>query len=246
MERRIPRRFEPLSDFELEAYVCGELSGAALERVERELATNAELRQYLELRQRTREEFVAKHPLQLPAADSGVPPRPKTNSRRGVVAAWALGSALAAAGVLAVVVPHPSRDSEVSIARDTVRVKGEVFRADLYVKRGEQVWKHRPELGLRPGDQLRLQVESSHASYLTLLGRDAHRQIHTYYAGLRTQAGVYTVPDSLMLDSQEGDEQWLLVLSEQPLSADSLVQRFERDELTDLDHVLFTIRKDPP
>ena len=54
MQVRIQGRFYPLSDYELEAYLCEELEGEARARVEEALARSPELRAYIAQRQAAR------------------------------------------------------------------------------------------------------------------------------------------------------------------------------------------------
>src|SRR6185312_6857410 len=76
-------------------------------------------------------------------------------------------------------------------AADAVRVKGDPgVVVQLAVKRGDQVWQHREEVPLRPGDRLMLALNSD-AGYVSLLGRDVAGHITTYYDALPTEAEVY-------------------------------------------------------
>jgi hypothetical protein len=233
---RIRRRFEPLADFELEAYLCDELAPEERARVERAFAEQPELRTYVEGRLAAREAFAAQHPLQLGSA--------RGRSRRRLALGLGAG-ALAAAAALLLVLPLDAPAHPVRV--DTVRIKGRSpLRAELFVKRGEQVWKFRPELGLRAGDRVRVVIEREQPGYLTLLGRDARGRVSVYYEGIPTAAGRYAVPDSLILDAQEGDEQWLLIVTPEPPAADSYRDGFARAELPEAEHALFMLHKESP
>jgi hypothetical protein len=60
------------------------------------------------------------------------------------------------------------------------------------------------------------------------------------------QTGRFEVPDSLILDSQQGDEQWLLVLAHQPLPASVYAEPFALGRMPDQPHLLFEIHKEAP
>ena len=57
MRTRVKGQFEPLSDFEIEAYLCGDLGPQDQERVAAAIAASAELQEYIRQRQAEREEF---------------------------------------------------------------------------------------------------------------------------------------------------------------------------------------------
>lgn len=237
MKSRIPRRFEPLSDFEIEAYLCGELDAAASGDVEHQAALNAGLRAYIDERQRARAAFAARHPLRI----EPLPPRKRA---RNLALAFPL---LAAAVVLVAVVPwQPTADPLQPGAADAVRVKGTPGLAiQLAVKRGDAVWQHREAIPLREGDQLMLALNSG-AGYVSLLGRDAAGRITTYYDALRTEGGRFVAPGSLTLDAQAGDELWLVVVSSQPIAAAVYAASWNRGAPIEAAHTFIRIRKDAP
>ena len=233
MKVRIQGKFHPLSDFELEAYLCEESGPAERERVELAIAKNPELGAYIAERRAARAEFAARYPL--PA---------RSSQRQAPWKLWLAGSALAAAA--AVLLLPTTRSHPPAATPDTVRAKGNSLNAELYVKRGSDVWQHRPEVSLQPGDALRLQVVSTHAGYLTLLGRDSSGLVSVHYDRLVTSGGRYTAPDSLILDAEGGDEQWLLVFDRDAQPAGAFTEAFARGQLPDSPHALFQLRKAQP
>src|SRR6185312_12853505 len=131
-------------------------------------------------------------------------------------------------------------------AADAVRVKGDPgVVVQLAVKRGDQVWQHREEVPLRPGDRLMLALNSD-AGYVSLLGRDVAGHITTYYDALPTEGGRFVAPDSLTLDGQAGDELWLVVFSPQPTAAEVYAESWKHDAPIAAAHTLIRLRKDTP
>ena len=137
MNPQIRGPFYPVPDIDIEAYLCGDLDGAARRALEAELEQNPKLQAYLTDRRRERAKFLESNPfsLQLPAE----------SRRRDGSVVW--GGLLAAVALLAVFIPGRTQLPPTSwpdAARDTVRVKGSALSVDLFVKRGEQVFRHRP------------------------------------------------------------------------------------------------------
>ncbi|HTU63827.1 MAG TPA: hypothetical protein VMF89_35425 [Polyangiales bacterium] len=228
MKARGPRRFPPFSDFELEAYLCDELSADARARVQRALEQDAALQSYIADRQRARAVFAERYPLQ-------------RRRRRWPAALSILGAAAIAAASLLLVLQTPAAPP------DTVRVKGHSeLRAALSVRRGEHVWTYRPEQALRAGDQLMLSLDSDVPGYVTLLGRDARGEIAVYFDGLEAPGGRFVAPSSLTLDAALGEELWLVVLSPQRRAAEEYFEQLARDQPPDVPHAYFRLRKEPP
>lgn len=235
LQVRIRGRFHPLSDFELEAYLCEELDAAGRARVEETLARSQELQAYIDERRAARASFAERHPLS------------RRRSQR-LAAGWKLwlaGSALAAAAAL-LSVSLPTSRRVPGGGLDTVRAKGNTLQAELYVKRGDAVWVHQPEIAVQPGDALRLQVVSTRAGYLTLLGRDASGRVSVYYDQLVTSGGRFSAPDSLILDAGGGDEEWLLVFDPQARPASDYGQAFAHGELPEAAHAVFRLHRAQP
>jgi hypothetical protein len=225
-------RFAPFSDFELEAYLCDELSTDARARIEAALEHDAVLKGYIADRQRARASFAERHPLKR---------RPSPGRRRLMTTLSLLAAAaVAAVGVIGVL-QTPSHPP------DTVRVKGHSeLRALLSVRRGQQVWTYQPEQALRAGDQLMLSLESDIPGYVTLLGRDARGEIVVYFDGLEAPGGRFVAPSSLTLDAALGEELWLVVLSPQRRAAEEYSDQLARDQPPDVPHRYFRLRKEPP
>lgn len=223
-------RFAPFSDFELEAYLCEELSPDARARIEAAIEHDADLRGYIAERQRSRASFVERHPLQR---------RPRSRAFPTVLSLVA-AAAIAALGLSGVLHTPPQ-------SPDTVRVKGHSeLRAVLSVRRGQQVWTYQPEQALRAGDQLMLSLDSDIPGYVTLLGRDARGEIVVYFDGLEAPGGRFVAPSSLTLDAALGEELWLVVLSPQRRAAEEYSNQLARDQPPDVPHAYFRLRKEPP
>ena len=242
MRDQVRGPFYPVRDIEIEAYLCGELHGAARGRLEAELERNAKLKAYVEDRRREQASFLARHPftLQLPATAS---------QRRDGSVIW--GGLLAAVALLALILPGRSRvEPELTpwpyAERDTVRVKGNTLSADLFVKRGETVFRYRPGTALRAGDRVRISIESPSSGYLSVFGRDARGQVSVYYSALLTTSGRYTVPDSLILDDADGDEQWVLVHAADMQPIDRYVDAFTHGRDLNAPHAVIQLHKETP
>jgi len=230
MKARVARRFEPFSDFELEAYLCDELPPEARARVEAALEQDDVLKGYLSERQRARATFADRYP------------RWRQPRRRLLSVALAVLGAAALA--LLVALPNLGPNGEV---RDTVRVKGRTeLRALLSVKRGQEVWAYKPEQALRAGDQIMLSLDSDSPGYVTLLGRDARGEIAVYFEKLETPGGYFVAPTSLTLDAALGDELWLVVLSTRRRAAQEYFAPLQREGPLDDPHAYFRLRKEQP
>jgi hypothetical protein len=252
MRTRVTGRFASFSDFELEAYLCMELSPERRAAIDRAAEVDAALSAYLVERAEARAQFAAAHPLRLPSR-AAAPARARAwqQARRWLllpaVAApalvfalwWSAGTqgARSAAG-------H-ARDSAPGV-RDTIRVKGPELAVRLYVKRGEFVFQPRPDEVLKPGDRVRLSVDSARTGYLSVLSRDERGAVSVYYDQLPVQPGRFTVPDSLVLDAATSDEVWLVVLAAQPQPAARYSPAFAAGRAPDDTHVLLTVRKEKP
>lgn len=242
MREQIRGPFAPVRDIEIEAYLCGELDGSSRKALEAELERSDALSAYVAERQRARGRFLENHPfsLQLPAA---------APQRRDGSVIW--GGLLAAVAVLSLIVPAKPVRAPVETAwpeasRDTVRVKGDALSAELFVKRDAEVFRYRPGVALRPGDRVRISVESQRPGYLSVFGRDARGHVSVYYAGLLTSSGRYTVPDSLILDETDGDEQWVLVHSTDVQPIERYVDAFTRGEPLGVPHAILQLHKEVP
>lgn len=203
MRTRVKGRFEPLSDFEIEAYLCGDLGPEDTKRVEAAAAESAELRKYIQERQDEREDFFLAHPrLRLPEA-------PKRVTPQRIMVAVASAAIMAAFVVTLVFWAAPDKGGQIE---SSIRAMGTV-KATLTVQREGRTFQHREGVLLREGDRVRLSVESPQSGHLTVLARSHGGKFEVYYDALRTTAGDYTVPDSLILDDQVGMEDWFIILA---------------------------------
>jgi hypothetical protein len=230
----------PVRDLDIEAYLCGELEGAARRGFELELERSPELQVYLDERILARSRFLREHPLRLPL--TAAPQRKHDGS-----VLW--GGLLAAVAVAALFVPgRPVRDHDFvrlpSATEDTVRVKGNTLAAELFVKRGETVFRYRPGTVLQPQDRVRLSVECPSSGYLTVFGRDGSGEVSVYYAGLLTSPGRYTVPDSLILDDVDGDEEWVLVFALEAEPVERYIDAFTNGQPIGAAHAIFHLHKE--
>jgi hypothetical protein len=257
MRARIVGRFAAASDFDLEAYLCDELPPERRREIERAALLDAGLHEYLAHRRAARARFAVEHPLRLPPG--GWAP-PDARAARPAPLRWLVAAAVAAPALalgLALVVwgregpsasagRGSSADERGRDARDTVRVKGNGLSAELYVKRGERVFRPQRDERLRAGDRVRLSVETARAGYLTLLARDDRGTVSVYYNRLPVQPGRFIAPDSLLLDDSASDEVWLVLVSSEPRSSQDLAQAFAAGRAPNAPHVSFTLRKEKP
>jgi hypothetical protein len=249
---RVQGRFAAFPDFELEAYLCAELPVERRMAVEHERARDAGLGAYLLERERERGKFAAAHPLRFdPLAVRAEPPA-------RALPRWLLWAG-AAAPAFALALWWTSGASDATgrdassgdrgpaaVERDTIRIKGGGIAAELYVKRGERVFRPRPDEPLKPGDRVRLSVEAASAGYLSVLARDERGAVSVYYDRLPVRPGRFTVPDSLLLDASTSDELWLVVLADEPHAADHYAQAFAAGKPPAAAHALLTLRKEKP
>jgi len=264
MRARITGRFA-VPDHELEAFLCDELPPERCAEIEGATLADPGLRGYLAERSASRARFAAEHPLRLPASIGGIAPAlrggamsiaaragalsaGRASRRRLLVAALAapaLALALWWSDARSAVTPGFATETDPD-ARDTVRVKGGGLSVELYVKRGERVFRPQPDERLRAGDRVRLSVEAGKAGYLTLLARDEHGSVSVYYDRLPVQPGHFTVPDSLLLDDSASDEVWLVLLASEPRTGEDHARAFAAGQAPGAPHVSFTLRKEKP
>lgn len=214
MRTRVKGQFEPLSDFEIEAYLCGDLGPQEKERVEAAVSASAELQEYIQKRRAEQEAFFREHP----RLEVEKEPRRVAPMR---FLAWA-GAAAAILVVALFVVLY------IGGAKDEpgIRAMGAV-KATLTVQRNGRTFQYREGVLLREGDRVRLSVESPKSGHLTVLARGPGGQFEVYYDALRTTAGDYTVPDSLILDEQVGVEDWFIILDEEGKDPREYVRRLQ-------------------
>jgi len=249
MRARITGRFA-VADYELEAFLCGELSPERCAEIERATLADPGLRGHLAERSASRARFAVEHPLRLSAipAPAGALSAARASRRWLLVAALAapaLALALWWSGARSAATPSFAAEAAPG-ARDTVRVKGNGLAVELHVKRGERVFRPRPDERLRAGDRVRLSVEAARAGYLTLLARDEHGSVSVYYDRLPVQPGHFTVPDSLLLDDSASDEVWLVLLASEPRAGADHARAFAAGRAPGAPHVSFTLRKEKP
>lgn len=256
MRARITGRFAAVADYELEAYLCAELSPARRAAVELAAQHDPALSAYLAERAQARDSFAASHPLRLDSAAAGAAATraarsPWWQARAWLLAATAAAPALALAlwwagvGANATAVPA-GRNAGRAFERDAVRIKGNGLAVELYVKRGERVFRPRADEALEPGDRVRVQVETASAGYLSLLARDERGAVSVYYDRLPVQPGRFTAPDSLLLDSSSSDEQWLVLLASEARPASDYARAFAQGKAVDAAHLLLTLHKEKP
>jgi hypothetical protein len=201
MRTRVKGQFEPLSDFEIEAYLCGDLGPQETERVEAAISVSAELQDYIQERRTEQEAFFREHP----RLEIEKEPRRIAPVR---FLAWA-GAAAAVVVVALFVVLYTGGEGD----DPGIRAMGAV-KATLTVQRNERIFQYREGVLLREGDRVRLTVESPRSGHLTVLARGPGGRFEVYYDALKTTAGEYTVPDSLILDEHVGVEDWFIILDD--------------------------------
>ncbi len=212
MRTRVKGQFEPLSDFEIEAYLCGDLGPQETERVEAAISASAELQEYVQKRKVEQEAFFREHP----RLEIEKEPRRIAPVR---FLAWA-GAAAAVLLVALFVVLYAGGTKD----DPGIRAMGAV-KATLTVQRNGRTFQYREGVLLREGDRVRLTVESPKSGHLTVLARGPGGRFEVYYDALRTTAGDYTVPDSLILDEHVGVEDWFIILDDEGRDPRQYVQK---------------------
>jgi hypothetical protein len=215
MRTRVKGQFEPLSDFEIEAYLCGDLGPQEKERVEAAISASAELQEYIQKRQAEREDFFSAHPR------LEIETEPRRTAPVGFLA-WA--GAAAAVMVAALFVVLYAAGDRTGAGDPEIRAMGAV-KATLTVQRNGRTFRYREGVLLHEGDRVRLSVESPQSGHLTLLARGPGGRFEVYYDALKTTAGDYTVPDSLILDEQVGVEDWFIILDDEGRDPREYVQK---------------------
>lgn len=127
---------------------------------------------------------------------------------------WGSGLALAGAvAALLFVVLHDRRDRD---AFTTVKGSATVV---VHVKRGDEVFVWDGVAPIQPGDRLRLEVAPGGHRHVQVF---TSARVSLYDAPLPTQAGPTLLPKAWQVDDQPGAETLIVVLSDDPVSADSL------------------------
>lgn len=234
MRTRVKGQFEPLSDFEIEAYLCGDLGPQEQERVEAVIAASAELQEYIRQRQAEREEFYRAHPrLEIEREPERIAP----------VRFLAWAGAAAAVLVVALFVILYAAGEKGTTGDPGIRAMGAV-KATLTVQRNGRTFQYREGVLLREGDRVRLSVESPHSGHLTVLARHAGGQFEVYYDALETTAGEYTVPDSLILDEHVGAEDWFIILAPAGKDPRDYVQKLKSGKPLDARATVIRVMKE--
>lgn len=234
MRARVRGRFEPFSDFEIEAYLCGDLGPEERARVEAALAASVEFQGYIQKRREEREAFFRDHPrLELGRASPRLAP----------VRVLALAGAAAALAVVALFVVLFAGGERPPAGDPWIRSMG-ALKATLTIQRDGRTFRYRPGVLLREGDRVRLSVESPQSGHLTVLARDQAGKFEVYYDALRTTAGEYTVPDSLILDDHVGVEDWFIILAPAGKDPREYVQKLLSGEPLDVRATVIRVVKE--
>ena len=234
MRTRVKGRFEPLSDFEIEAYLCGDLGPGEKERVEAAVTASAELQEYIQQRRAEQEAFLRDHP-RLEHAEE---PRRIAPMR---FLAWA--GAAAAVLVVSLFVVLYAAEERPGTGDPGIRAMG-ALKATLTVQRNGRTFQYREGVLLREGDRVRLSVESPQSGHLTVLARGHAGKFEVYYDALRTTAGEYTVPDSLILDDHVGVEDWFIILAPAGKDPREYVQEIQSGEALDARATVIRVLKE--
>lgn len=235
MKDRVIGKYAPLTDLEIEQFLCGELTGDAAERIERQAEKDPALATHLAERRAQQQAFFQAHP----RLEVELPPE----RRRWV--GWSLGLAGAAAAAVLVVVALFAWPMEPGTGSDgpTIRARG-ALKVGLTVRRAERTFAFREGVLLRPGDRVRLSLEATEAGFLTLIGRDQHGRWTIYYDGLPTTAGTWTVPDSLVLDDDPNPEHWYALLTSERIEAKKLLDRLRAGQPLEAAASMLTLTKE--
>jgi hypothetical protein len=220
MRDRVKGRLYPFSDLEIERYLCGDLPAEKAARLESVAETSEALRDHLGERRAEREAFYREQPVLV--LDEKV-----ERKRPGWV--WSLATAGAAAVLAGVVLLFVPLDTRQPQPAPGIRAMGAV-KARLTVLREARTFVYREGVLLRPGDRVRLTVESPSSGYLTVVARGGADRYEVYYDGIQATAGSYTVPDSLILDESLASEDWFVILAEEKLESNVYIQRLRQGQ----------------
>ena len=250
MLRQIKGRFHPITDLQIELYLCDDLPPEEVATIETAMESSSRLRDYISERKADKEAFYFRHP-RLEA----VPSRFGSQKRRRLPRSALAWAGAAAAAILALVLlPFDVIDktdrattgdtSDVSAqnGHSAIRARGSL-KVMLVLKRGQEVRRYRTGEPLYSGDQIRLTLESHKSGYLTVIAKDDNNETHVYYDAIPTTAGSFTVPDSLLLDDYVGDEIWLVLLSDQRRSAKEYTTKWLNGEQLQAESTLISIKK---
>jgi hypothetical protein len=227
MQARVPRKFEPFSDFALETYVCGDATPEQAQAIERAAATSPELQRYLTQRRAERATFV------LQSSRPRQAPRPLW----ALSLAWSGAFALAFVALLAVTVPESEVLSEV------VRTKGGPS-AELIVQRDGRTFAHRQGVLLRPGDRVRLRLQTGAGGFLTVVARDP-RGLTTLYDAVELSGGEPFAPGSWVLDDSSADETWFVSVSHEPVRAADLREALRQGRAVTEPLAVLLLKREP-
>jgi hypothetical protein len=205
-----------LSSLELDALALDALPPPEKERLSEHLGACASCRQRSEELATLKTRFT-NHVLPRHLADLSWRPSPWAHWG-GLLARWV--PVLAMAGLALFLVLPRERVHETS----DLGVKGGAT-LQVFVHRGERVWKAEEGEPLSPDDQIRFQVESGGLPYLLVVSIDGAGKPSVYYPFNALRSGPVetgepvALPYSIILDSAPGPERLYALFSREPLQA---------------------------
>ncbi|MBL8919737.1 MAG: hypothetical protein JNJ54_12795 [Myxococcaceae bacterium] len=207
----------PIPQALLERYAAGDLSGEALERVERALASSPAEKARLDELRADSAAFLVQQPPGPVAAKLEAPARPRWMF-------WVPLVALAA-GLLVFIAAPPVEEPDSSV-KGAVGLTAFRQRADGTVEtltRGQLV---------RPGDAVRFQVTAPGPGFVAVLSRDGARKATTYHPFNGPRAVAFDPKQPLLetaiaLDDVKGRETVWLVFGQQAFELAPLMKQLE-------------------
>ncbi len=215
-----------ISNFMLERYAVGELTGAELAAVEAALAADPMLRERADAMRKARDQFLADEPY---AAFRVLHEQRKATSTRKRFGFWLpTGLALAAAATLALLTALPDEGE---------RIKGDGVGLTVALVSDTTPKPLASGAVVHAGDRLQLAYDAGPYAYIALIGIDGSGAMTVYYpeAGevmaLRPGDARAAFPFSLTLDATPGQETMTAVFAEQPLPLRRIQEAVRKNEV---------------
>lgn len=206
--------------FEVERYLAGEAPAEVRAAVEEMAAEDPAFASWLEERKRERQAFRL-DPRRRSFASLAAEAEKRPRRPRWASLLWmgSAGAALAATAAVTLFLVGPKNRPDIAV-RGGVSVQAAVLR-------GGQAEVLRPGSALRPGDRIRLRIDDPHGGYVAVLLQERSCATEVVYAPDEVGAlapGSHTLPGSLELDEQLGEERLYVILSAERGDVNALQQ----------------------
>ena len=223
MNSKIKGRFDPITDLELEQYLCGDLSKEKCELINNKIKQSQELSDYINDRKADKKAFYMKNPVLKIIKEK----KESLFSRFFLLKnIYAVSGAAAAIILLLFIFPLQNIDNNIDSKIPNITIKGS-FKAELYVLRNGETFVYNESVPLRKNDRVRLKIESPVSGFLTMIIKDDKNDFTSFYSNLQTTKSTFTVNDSLILDDSTNIEHWFVFLSKKPVSSDVLIEKLK-------------------